>query len=584
MLKSLSKLAAAAVVFSVLVLAGCDADDKSESAFADEDSILRYVPADTPYLLATGEQLPDDMLDDLEPKIDEMMDSYQVMFRAIFDSAIADSGMHMSADEREAFAAIATEFMSLFSIDGMRDAGFERDSRMVFFGHGLLPVWRVEVSDEQKFEAVIARFEEAAAASMSVGEIDGQQYHYVGDDEASLIIGVFDGSAVFTVLPGFFGDDELRQLLGLQLPAENIASTSIITDIASKYGYTDHFVGFVDVTRIVSTFVEEATGLDAALLEAADYDDSELSPVCRQEIMEAAGVAPRMVFGYDSVERREMSGSMVIELRDDIASGMMDLTSIVPGLGSDPGGFFSMGMSFDLAALRSFYEARLDAVEADPYRCEYFDDMQAGLEQGRAALNQPLPPVAYSFRGFNAVVDNIEGLDLGSNSPPESIDASLLIAMDDAQAMVAMGAMFSPEIASLNLEAGGDPIKLDLSDLNELSDNIYAAMLTDAVAVSIGERAESRVTEVLNAEPTEPPPFFSVTMDAGTYYELIAESMVRDMESMQGEDGASPMSPEAQEAVRDAMIAVGDIYDRFAVDVMFTEHGVELRSKVTLAD
>ena len=584
MLKTLSKLAAAAVAFSVLVLAGCDADDRSGSAFADEDSILRFVPADTPYLLATGEQLPDDLLDDLEPKIDEMMDSYQVMFRAVFDSAIADSGLRMSAEEREAFAAIFAEIMGLFSVDGMRDAGFERDSRMVFFGHGLLPVWRVEVSDEQKFEDVIARFEEAAAASMSVGEIDGQQYHYIGDDEASLVIGVFDGSAVFTVLPGFFGDDELRQLLGLQLPAESIASTSIMTDIASKYGYTDHFVGFMDITRIASTFVEEATGLDAALLEAADYDDSELSPVCRQEIMEVAGVAPRMVFGYDSVTRREMSGSMVIELRDDIASGLIDVSSLVPGLGTDPGGFFSMGMSFDLAALRSFYEARLDAVEADPYRCEFFDDMQAGLEQGRAALNQPLPPVAYSFRGFNAVVDNIEGLDLGSNSPPESVDASLLIAIDDAQAMVAMGAMFSPEFASLNLEPDGEPIALNLPELNELSDNIYAAMLTDAVAVSIGEGAESRVTEVLNAEPTEPPPFISVTMDAGTYYELIAESMVRDMESMQGEDGVSPMSPEAREAVRDAMIAVGDIYDRFAIDVMFTENGVEIRSKVTLAD
>ncbi len=584
MLKSLSKLVAAGVAFSLLVLAGCDRDSGSGSAFADEDSILRYVPANTPYLLATGEQLPDEMLDDLEPKIDEMMDSYQVMFGAIFESAIADSGMHMSEDERQAFAGIFSEVMTLFSVEGMRDAGFERDSRMVFFGHGLLPVWRVEVSDEQKFEDTLAGFEEAAGTAMSVGEIDGQQYRYVGDDDASIIIAVMDGNAVFTALPGFFGDDELRQLLGLELPAQSIASTSTITDIVSTYGYTDHFVGFIDITRLVSTFAEGATGLDAGLLEAAEFDDSMLSAVCREEIMEMAAVMPRVVFGYDSVTRREMTGSMVIELRDDIANGLTEISSIVPGLGSDPGGFFSMGMSFDLAGLRSFYEARLDAVEANPYQCEFFEDMQAGLEQGRAALNQPLPPVAYSFRGFNAIIDNVEGLDFESGAPPESVDASLLIAMDDAQAMVAMGAMFSPEIASLNLEANGEPIELNLPDLSVVSDNIYAAMITDALAVSIGEGAESRVTEVLNAEPTEPPPFVSITMDAGKYYELIAESMLHDMQSLETVDGNSPMTPEAQEAVRDAMIAVGEIYDRFVVDVLFTQNGVEVRSKVTLAE
>ncbi len=584
MLKSLSKLVAAGVAFSLLVLAGCDRDSGSGSAFADEDSILRYVPANTPYLLATGEQLPDEMLDDLEPKIDEMMDSYQVMFGAIFESAIADSGMHMSEDERQAFAGIFSEVMTLFSVEGMRDAGFERDSRMVFFGHGLLPVWRVEVSDEQKFEDTLAGFEEAAGTAMSVGEIDGQQYRYIGDDDASIIIAVMDGNAVFTALPGFFGDDELRQLLGLELPAQSIASTSTITDIVSTYGYTDHFVGFIDITRLVSTFAEGATGLDAGLLEAAEFDDSMLSAVCREEIMEMAAVMPRVVFGYDSVTRREMTGSMVIELRDDIANGLTEISSIVPGLGSDPGGFFSMGMSFDLAGLRSFYEARLDAVEANPYQCEFFEEMQAGLEQGRAALNQPLPPVAYSFRGFNAIIDNVEGLDFESGAPPESVDASLLIAMDDAQAMVAMGAMFSPEIASLNLEANGEPIELNLPDLSVVSDNIYAAMITDALAVSIGEGAESRVTEVLNAEPTEPPPFVSITMDAGKYYELIAESMLHDMQSLETVDGNSPMTPEAQEAVRDAMIAVGEIYDRFVVDVLFTQNGVEVRSKVTLAE
>ena len=58
------------------------------------------------------------------------------------------------------------------------------------------------------------------------------------------------------------------------------------------------------------------------------------------------------------------------------------------------------------------------------------------------------------------IIDNLEGLDVATQTPPTSIDGTFLLAMDNAQALVAMGAMFSPEIAALNLQPDGNPVAL----------------------------------------------------------------------------------------------------------------------------
>lgn len=579
MLKLMKSRATVFAFVAAFALSACSSEDSSQNAFADEDSIMRYVPADTPYLVATGRPMPDELLDEIEPEIEQMMGAYRFLIEAALNDAVRETEAPMTDEQVEVLSAILNEMTALVSVEGMRDAGFERDSRMAFFGHGLLPVLRVEVSDAQKFEDMITRIEEAAGEAMNVGEIDGNSYRYAGGEAGNLIVGTFDGNAVFTFHPAMLGDDELRQLVGLTLPEQSIVETTKLTDIAEKYGYTDHYVGLVDVMQLVSIFIDEPSGLNAPLMAAFEYDPSFLSDVCRAEIREVAGVMPRMVFGYDTIGVEKISGSAVIELREDIATGLSAIAAAVPGLGTDPGGLFSMGMSGDLGATREFIEARLNALEADPYECEFMADMQEAADQMRAALSTPLPPVAYSFRGFNMIVDDVEGLDLasGQTPAPDSVDASFVVAMQDAQAMVAMGAMFSPELASLNLEADGTAVSLALPQLEQMGITAFAAMVDDGVAVAMGDNAEERVTERLNAASTEPPPVLSISMDAGKYYELIGQSMMLD----QSENEEFPLA--AREAVADMMMAVGDIYDRLLVDVRFTPNGVELVSTVTIA-
>jgi hypothetical protein len=290
-----------------------------------------------------------------------------------------------------------------------------------------------------------------------------------------------------------------------------------------------------------------------------------------------AGVIPRIVMGYTDISPERFDSQFIIELRDDISTSLTALTAPVPGLGGDPGGLMSFGMSIDVIAMRNFYEAQLDALEADPFRCEAFADLQAGIEQGRMALQQPVPPMVYDFRGFVGVIKDIEGLDMAKRTPPTSVDGRFLLAMDNVPALVSFGAMLSPELAGLDLQPDGEPLQLDMPQAQMLGGDVFVAMTDDALALSVGDGAETELARMLTADATDNGTFLSFSMDAARYYTFIGEAM-----ALSEPDDENELSPEFQAAMQDMMLAIADIYDRMLVDVRFTEKGIVIDSSVTL--
>ena len=575
MFKSISTKVLAVFAISALMLAGCGKDEETVA----DDTLLKYVPADTAYVFASLEPLPDDVMDEIEPMLDRVLISYRAVLQEVVAAKKGElTEEQQNSEEAQRAKALVDELSTLLSVQGMRDAGIARDSLMAFYGNGLLPVMRIGLSDGALFEAAIARFEERAGTDLAVAEAAGQSYRYFEAEEIRVIIAVVDDQAVFALVPAEFDDAQTSRALGLTLPDSSIAESTVLQDIIAKYDYTNHVVGFVDVAAIVERFVGQPTGLDVDLMALLEHDNIELSDVCKTEIRDAAAVAPRMVIGYTGISAKRFDSSLVFELRDDIASGLQALPAVVPGLGGDRGGLISFGMSVDLKAARSFMETRLYAMEADPFECEHFADVQGGVAQARESLNQPLPPMVYDFKGFVAVIDEIEGLDVATQTPPTSVDGSFLLAMDNVQELVTIGARFSPELEALNLQSGGDPVPLDLPQLQAMGMSAFVALTDGALAVSMGEESESEVQDLLVAEGSTPPPFMSFSIDAARYYSFMGEAIAA------GELGEDAPTPEMKAALNDLMQSVADFYDRMSGDILFTENGVEMHMTETLKD
>ena len=562
-----------------LSLSACSKEPEETSeiaALTSSEGLLKYVPADTPYLLAMPAALPDDVLDKLEPQADVTLQMYPALIKGILTSVIATKqGEGEDTDDLQEIMPFVDELGSLLSIDGLHAAGIDRDSLLVMYGAGVLPVLRITLSDGSLLEAAVTRLEEVAEKKMSVATIDNHEYRYAGDDKARVIVAIIDKQLVVSFVPTELSAEHLKAVLGLTLPDENIAESMALQDIADKYDFRDYLVGFFDIERFASVFLDDQAGVNAEILSMLEYDGTVISDACKADARSLAGVMPRIVVGYSDISVEQLSSKAVFELRQDLAAGVSKMTAPVPGLGGDHGGIFSIGMSTDILAAREFYSGRLDAMESKPYECEELTDLQAGVAGGRELLNQPVPPIVYGFKGFLAVIEGIEGLDLKTQQPPTSIDMRLLVSMDNVEGLLAMGAMFSPELAALNIEPNGEPVKLEMGQIAALGQTVHVAMTDSAIALSVGDGIEVKLGDMLQASVSDPSPFMTFDMDAARYYNFIGDAMMAD-------GGGMDTMPELLEATRAIMDMARKSFSRLSITIDFTEHGIELNSTVHL--
>jgi hypothetical protein len=459
-----------------------------------------------------------------------------------------------------------------------RDAGIDRDSVFAFYGDGLLPVFRAELSNSDKFDAVISRLESKSPQKFQVGTVGDESYRYHDIEEARFVVATPGDSAVITIVPTTYSDERLAQTLGIKKPQSNVANQ--LGAIRKDYDFTDHFVGFVDVEKLAASFLGDPGGLNKELLLLAEYDPEELTAECRTEFAELASVAPRVVAGYTNVSKSFLDTQMVVELREDIAAGLAMLPTAVPGLGADIGGLLTFGFSLDPMAARNFMEARLDAMEADPFECDDLGELQASVAQGRQALAQPLPPVVYNFSGMLAHISDIQGMDLGTQKPPESVDASFMFAFENAQDLVNMASMMVPQVAEMNLLPDGKARALELPQLAAIADEAFVALSKAGLSLAVGESGAENSEAMLVANTQTPPPFVSFSMDSKRYYDFIGEALMQESESEDGE--SEPLA--LRTAMRDVMVSSGELYERVSVNVHLTERGVEIGSRMTLSN
>jgi hypothetical protein len=527
------RLALLALV-SALSLNGCgrSAQEDVTTAHRDSAGILHYIPADTPYVLAATQRLPDDVREKIEQIYGGLVleAARESLLKGLDDAASASdttsgSDTASGADTDVARGRSVTEALAdMMTLEGLTEAGLGLGNPGAIYGVGLVPVIRVEVVDADKVEATIARLEEEAEAPMARADAHGLAYRYAGDDEGRLLLALHGQHLVMAAVPAELTEDQIAAVLGAEPPAQSIAQAGHLAALAERYGFTPYLSGYLDVQRIAAIASEAPTDMDAAVLGGAAQAE-DFSTACKQELREMADVVPRIVGGYTEVSSERFAGNVVVELREDLAKGLTGLQAAVPGLGTDPGGFVAFGVGLDLMATRDFYEAQRRAITADASDCEPFAEVQASLENGGASQQLPIPPVAYGIKGFLAVVNRLEGMDVSTGRPPADVDMSLLVASGNAPALVALGALFSPEIAAMELKPDGQARAVSLPPLGQPFTSATIALTETALGVAVGADAEAGVESLIAAAPGDPPPILSVHMDMARYYELMADAL-----------------------------------------------------------
>ncbi|MEO0996465.1 MAG: hypothetical protein AAFX58_03005, partial [Pseudomonadota bacterium] len=354
----------------------------------------------------------------------------------------------------------------------------------------------------------------------------------------------------------------------------HLGQTGRLDQLAADNGYLPQTLGFIDTVEIAETLVTDPTGVDKEFLALAGYDSAELSDACRTEFRELAGVMPAMEFGYRNMTPALFDGHGILKLRGDIAADLAGVTAPVPGLGGEMGGVFTYGMGMDLRKLAAFAEARIAAIQADPYECEQLAGLNLQAASVQQSLNAPIPPMVYNVKGLLLKLDDLSGFMQGVGFAPQSPpDFRALLAVEGAGALYMLGASFVPGLAELNLEPNGETVELPPGTLPNVGKPAYVAMNESAIALGMGEKAAAGLGDMLSAPPSGDEPLMALSYDLKAYSDF--------MQSMMESAAADDPDVDPQE-LGELFGLVGDFYDRVWMDVLVTERGIEIPSTVTL--
>ena len=562
-------------LFVALFLVACGSDEsKVASKSVASSAQLQYIPSDSPYAFAMLEPVPEPIFNKFKERLEPLLGAY----RDMLDMVLQQEGSlkDMSDENRAALDFAMDKFLSW---EGLNSIGFNEKSTSVIFGHGLLPVMRINLTDGDLMRGFIVELQEKFGEEFPQSEIAGQPYwHTPKSDTVQLLAAVIGDELVMTVVPSSGSETLYKSLLGLEKPSRSMASDETLVGIIESYNYLPYGVGFVDVTRIVDVFLSEQSGVNAELLAMGEYDSSKISEVCKTEIRAMAEIMPKMVTGYTRLTENEIITDLVLEIRSDLASSLSELAAPVPGVGIDNGGLFAFGAGFDIPKSIAFAKARIAAVEAEPYECEYFAEMQDGLDQMKTSLSAPMPPFVSGLKGFNMVFDGLE-FD-GTMPKPESIEARGIVAMDNAPAMLGMAQFFSPELANLKIEADGKPVALDPGMVPGLPVQAFVAMQESSIGISVGNGVESKLPGMMSANTKEFPPMMSISYDMDAYMDLILK--FADLGLMEDENLTSADAEAAAKSMRQMLGAFQGMFDRTAMDIVFTDKGMKMEQYISM--
>jgi hypothetical protein len=582
------RLAALAAALT-LVLSACGKSEEPASAASTADpaahALLAHVPADTPYLAANLEPVPEDVLEMFLERLQPALDQAQSELSAALNESPA--GASDDADRSEGHArlslAVLREFDGKLSRSGLESLGLDLRAQQLFYGMGAFPVFRMSLGDPGALRGTVQRILENAGIEAPEREMNGRSYWRLSDDTqdhapVGIYVSILDDHLALGVMPLADESTLLPAFLGLELPADNDA-LNVLSELNRREGYTNHGSGFVDFHRLADQFLQADTSLARLMSTEGDFDISIRSEECVKEIHAIIDNAPRMTMGATELTTDAVAYRYRLETPRTLASELLDLVARIPAAEAATSRIleFSFGMRF--GAAREFLREKFTAVVENPYACEALQDLNQSAETTLAQLNQPLPPFVNNFRGLRLSLDE---LPMQEDSNPADARGHLAVHVEKPEMFVGMAQMFLPDLSSINLVAGDPPVRLPASLIPVPGVVAHAAMSSDAIGLAVGEGEETGLPDFLDRAAGPEGTFLTASYDMAAYLDY-TDRLGRRMQAYGLEESAYEVEGDhaVMRIAEAGQAAVSEMMDRSYTTLRFDPEGFLIEGRVT---
>jgi len=535
--------------------------------------LLQQVPADTPYVFVTSRPLPDGLRERLAEHYARQL-SAQSATVAHLRAQVAAAEQTAPATFRvgrllDVLEALFAELEGRNTAAGLRELGIEPVPRSVFYGIGLLPAVRLEVADADRFEALLDRIEQRAGGGALHAELNGQAYRRIDLGGVDAVLAMTGRQMVAGLLPDALFERDLPLLLGRQPPDESLDAAGDVQALIERHGFTGQGEGFVRLDRLVATLMGKDQGRNADLLRALGAAPPPFSDACMRMTEELVAGMPRWVVGVTEADETRLAARGIWESSPAVAGYLQKLAAPVPGVGAAYDGLLAVGLGLDLPQLRNAVDALLRQVIAAGSDCEWVDP--ASLQAVIPQLNLALGPMTAGIKGFNLQIADLD-IDPASLRPAR-VRAGLLAAVDDPRGILALGAMFNPALAALEIPNDGSLVDLPVgSGLDGQTPPMKVAIKDKALLLLAGADAANLAGPLLNAVAPTPAPLFAVDYGVFRLVQHLGAALDATASRLSRE-GEDEMAQELRDQLQDFR-RQAELFDRLRISVHASPEGL----------
>jgi hypothetical protein len=485
-----------ALGFAGFMLAACGHKDKNAP--------LAFVPADTPYVVANLDVLDDDTRKALLAQADAQLPSQLAQL-----DAMADRMALKDPDGARLLRALDAEFNGKTIETFAQGAGLNLKGYSAFYGLGLAPVLRFELSAPKAFDGFIGRLETAYGKPLDAAKVGAQSYRKYtftasGTEVVLALVGKY---AVIALLPAEPTPVLLRQALGLDRPQKSLQDDGRLASLAKDKGYQKWLVGSLDLARALPLAVDGHDPLLSAIRKAHAQAESaktgepvanqlQTSPSCTAEASRIAARVPTMSFGYTKLDAKHQNVRFDAALADDISKAFAGLKVALPGLGSAGTAPFDITLALPIAPLRTFWAAQADAVTAKPFTCPALLDLNDSFAKLGPAMQKAAIPPFGDMLGLRVALDTLR------SAPSSSLPAftgRIVLGTNNPAGLLAMGQMMVPALAQLKPLNNGVPLPLPKDLVGMLGQPGWLAMSDKALAFGVGAGEDAKLADTLES-------------------------------------------------------------------------------------
>ncbi len=570
LIKSSLKLSALAFC---IALASCGDDEATLP--------LAYVPSDSPYVLANLSPMNPDTINSLRDTYSPFAKDYA----ALFDLLEADMRKkdEVNPESAQAFAfvkSLVAEMAAFKSDKDMENAGFKPSALTAFYGVGLVPVFRMQISDEAKIQALLQRVAKNAKAPLQEEKFGAGALIRAGSDEVQLVVFIQNNQIIISAAPA----KASAEMLELLAPAKPINATEIAERLAAtqkKHSFTDDGVGFLNPSAFVDFLGGKANAIENGFIGLQSEKIEKPSAVCLKEFKQIAGIVPNVAFGFTKFEAKSMHQNFILELAPERAKALAAIVAPSPAYG--PTGVGGFSMSIDPMNTMNYLRAQANLVLAAPYQCDKLSELNKNAAELKESLANPALGMAGMVKGFGFSLDKLE-LDFSGEKPkPKAISGIVAVYTDQTEAVYGMmQAQAAGMLGTLpaTLEVGKTvPISGDMLAMVDESiakEPLHLVRGNNLLAIGLGANSNAELSKIAIAKPGAP--IFLEYKYGGELMKLMYQSAEQSMKT-------APAGDSELESAK-AMLALGQkamgLMKSVEFSMQFSGNGVEIKQAAEL--